>query len=249
MKKEVQKYPYNATTEDEIKIFLSDQICEQVVSITYRNRQFFCTIKDRMTDKKKVITISAVLFFGSLFAMPTETRPIGVTPIFTSAPEIHLTAPQHFHQHAPTVNPRLDKIRFIKPRELPVCIYIMDKRFLNTPEVSKLIKKLRGGSLTEAAVAVVVVIIILQIMGVGVEGFQVPIVHPNGGVYRPANGGVQQQLNHPKHGGRITVGMSQSNQCPAHQTQISGFVKNGKVDLRKCYDEVMRRSESLHCEN
>lgn len=53
MKKEVQKYPYNATTEDEIKIFLSDQICEQVVSIIYRNRQFFCTIKDRMTDKKK----------------------------------------------------------------------------------------------------------------------------------------------------------------------------------------------------
>jgi hypothetical protein len=52
MKKEVQKYPYNATTEDEIKIFLSDQICEQVVSIIYRNRQFFCTIK-RMTDKKK----------------------------------------------------------------------------------------------------------------------------------------------------------------------------------------------------
>jgi hypothetical protein len=43
--------------------------------------------------------------------------------------------------------------------------------------------------------------------------------------------------------------MSESNQCPAHQTQVSGFVKNGKVDLRKCYDEVMRRSKSLHCEN
>ena len=26
-------------------------------------------------------------------------------------------------------------------------------------------------------------------------------------------------------------------------------MKNGKVDLRQCYDEVMRRSESLHCEN
>jgi len=83
MKKEVQKYPYNARTEDEIKIFLSDQICEQVVSIIYRNRQFFCTIK-RMTDKKKkVITISAVLIFGSLFAMPTEARPIGISTIIT----------------------------------------------------------------------------------------------------------------------------------------------------------------------
>jgi len=32
-------------------------------------------------------------------------------------------------------------------------------------------------------------------------------------------------------------------------SKMSGFVKNGKVDLRKCYDEVMRRSKSLHCEN
>jgi len=39
-----------------------------------------------------------------------------------------------------------DKITFIKNRELPLCIYMMDERFLGTPEVSKLIKKLRGGS-------------------------------------------------------------------------------------------------------
>lgn len=42
---------------------------------------------------------------------------------------------------------------------------------------------------------------------------------------------------------------NRGDQCPAHQTQVSGFVKNGKVDLRKCYDEVIRRSNSLHCEN
>jgi hypothetical protein len=142
-----------------------------------------------------------------------------------------------------------DKITFIRSKELPVCICMMDKRFLNTPEVSELIKKLRGGNLIEAAAALVVIFIICQISGVGIEGFQIPIIPPNGGVHRPANGGIQQQINHPKHGGRITLGMSQSNQCPAHQTQISNFVKNGKVDLRECYDEVMRRSKSLHCEN
>jgi hypothetical protein len=63
------------------------------------------------------------------------------------------------------------------------------------------------------------------------------------------NEGIQQYMNHPKHGGRITVRMSESNQCPAHQTQVSGFVKNGKVDLRKCYDEVIQRSKSFDCEN
>jgi hypothetical protein len=97
--------------------------------------------------------------------------------------------------------------------------------------------------LIETAAALVLILVMWQIMGVGIDGFQIPIVPPNGGVHRPANGGIQQQINHPKHGGRITVRMSESNQCPAHQTQVSGFVKNGKVDLRKCYDEVMRRSE------
>ena len=57
MKKEIHKYPYNGRIEDEIKIFLSDQICEQVVSITYRNRQFFCTIRDKVTHKKRKIAV------------------------------------------------------------------------------------------------------------------------------------------------------------------------------------------------
>ena len=150
---------------------------------------------------------------------------------------------------APTVNPRLDKIRFVKPSELPLWVYIMYERIIRTPEISKLIKELRGGSLMETAGALILIVVMWQIMGVGIEGFQLSIVHPNGGVHRPANGGVQQYMNHPKHGGRITVRMSESNQCPAHQTQVSGFVKNGKVDLRKCSDEVMRSSKSLDYDN
>lgn len=41
---------------------------------------------------------------------------------------------------APTVSPRLDKIRFVKPSELPLWVYIMDKQVIRTPEISKLIK-------------------------------------------------------------------------------------------------------------
>lgn len=40
----------------------------------------------------------------------------------------------------PTVSPRLDKIRFVKPSELPLWVYIMDKQVIRTPEISKLIK-------------------------------------------------------------------------------------------------------------
>ena len=150
---------------------------------------------------------------------------------------------------APTVSAKLDKITFIKSRELPICIYMMDERFIKTSEISKLIKKLRGGDLVEAATALVVIVIMWQILGVGIEGFQLPIVSANGGVHIPANGGIQQQINHPKHGGRITVRMSQSNQCPAQQTQIEGFMKNGKVDLRRCHDEVNGRASEIGCTN
>ena len=98
---------------------------------------------------------------------------------------------------APTFNPRLDKIRFVKPSELPLWVYIMDERVIRTPETSKLIKKLRGGSLIETAGALILIVVMWQIMGVGIDGFQLPIVHPNGRVHRPANGGVQQYMNHP----------------------------------------------------
>jgi hypothetical protein len=40
-----------------------------------------------------------------------------------------------------------DKITFLKNRELPLCIYMMDEQFLRNPEVSKFIKKLRVGQM------------------------------------------------------------------------------------------------------
>ena len=187
MKKEIHKYPYNATTQDEIKIFLSDQICEQVVRITYRNGQIFCTIKSRITSKKKEITLSAALIFGALFSMPTEARAIGVPPRLPSATEIHRPALQHVHQHAPTINPRLDKIRFVKPSELPLWVYIMDEQFIRTPEVSKLIKELRGGSLTPALIGNVIFLAVLYgiwILAGGTQGFVTPPPNPGWGFPR-----------------------------------------------------------------
>ena len=38
------------------------------------------------------------------------------------------------------VNKRLYKIRFLKPSELPLCVYMMGEHFIITPKVSKLIK-------------------------------------------------------------------------------------------------------------
>lgn len=186
--------------------------------------------------KGKVIVISTAFGIMILFSGVENVDAMGLTPM-PQAPIMRLDVSTKFVPSSVRLNTqKQDKITFIRSRELPVCIYMMDKKFLNTPEVSELIKKLRGGDLIDVAIALVMIFIMCQISGIEIEGFQIPIIHPNGAVHRLANGGVQQQINHPKHGGRITVGMSQSNQCPAHQTQISGFVKNVKVDLRKCYD-------------
>jgi hypothetical protein len=158
--KEIQKYPYNAIIGEENKIFLSDQVCKQVVKITYRNGQIFCTIKDRITSKKKEIMLSAAVIFGALFGMPREARPIGVPPRLPSAPEISRPAPQHFHQHAPTINPRVDKIIMITNNKMIPLIYINGHySYIN----QQLLKKLRAGDLT-ANITVVVIGAIIYIM-------------------------------------------------------------------------------------
>ena len=103
------------------KIFFSDRLYKQVINIIYKNGQFFCTIKYVITSKKKII-FSAVVSFGALFSIPRESQSIVVPPRLSSAPKIHRSAPQHFHQYAPIVSPKLDRITFIKYREVPVCI-------------------------------------------------------------------------------------------------------------------------------
>ena len=45
MTKEIYKYPYNARSEDDLKVFLSNIICEQVIKVIYRNGKIFCIIK------------------------------------------------------------------------------------------------------------------------------------------------------------------------------------------------------------
>ncbi len=62
---------------------------------------------------------------------------------------------------------------------------MMDERFLKTSETSKLIKKLRGGGLIEAATALVVIVIMWQILGVRIEGFVLNNPNPGWGVDRP----------------------------------------------------------------
>ena len=104
--------------------------------------------------------LSAIVIFGALFGMPREARPIGVPPRLPSAPEISRPAPQHFHQHAPTINPRVDKIIMITNNKMIPLIYINGHySYIN----QQLLKKLRAGDLT-ANISVVVIGAVIYIM-------------------------------------------------------------------------------------
>ena len=57
--KEIYRYPYNVRPEDEIKVFLSDVIFEQVVKVTSNNKE---------------IIVSTGIIFAVLFSMPLDAR-------------------------------------------------------------------------------------------------------------------------------------------------------------------------------
>ena len=71
--------------------------------------------------------------------MPQQAWGIGVTTRLISVPEIYCPAPEHFREYASITNERFDKIKFAKPNELTLLIYMMDERFIRIPEVNKLI--------------------------------------------------------------------------------------------------------------
>ena len=243
MTKEVYKYPYNGRTEDEIKVFLSDQICEKVVKITYRNGQIFCTIRDRITSKKKEIILSAAIIFGALFVMPTEAKPIGVPVRLPSAPEINRPAPQYFYQHAPTVNPRVDKIIMITNNKMIPLIYINGHySYIN----EQLLKKLRAGDLASNITVVAIgVLVYIMFQLAGVDAFQIianwNAPTPNIGGPPPVSptAELSSSANLPGQGRRSTALQAYA---PSH-TQASTFTNNdGSVNLDLGYREVLRRA-------
>lgn len=125
----------------------------------------------------------------------------------------------------------------------------------------------------EAAAALAVIVVMWQILGVGIESFVFP--NPSWGVDRPNQfqppGG---HLRYPPYydlflprrmsyanrpgGSQIMSGVNPqssreeltqlSTDVVPTQTQISEFVKNGKVDLNQAFSEVNRRVSAIGCE-
>lgn len=114
--------------EDDLKVFLSDIICEQVVKVNYKNGQIFIIIKDRINFKKKKIILSAAIIFGGLFLIPEDAKSIGVPARLFSTPEINRPAREHFYPYTRTVVERVDKVKFILPREKVALLMFLDPK-------------------------------------------------------------------------------------------------------------------------
>ena len=176
---------YSSGLSEDNKLIIDRQVS--------RNREKVCivvkTLASNAKDKTKkvivVILLGGALYFSNV--QPSEAIGLSMPP----APVVIniIVQPNYKDTYeikvAPTICPKLDKITFIKSRELPVCIYMMDERFLKTSETSKLINKIRGGGLIEAATALVVIFVMWQILGVGIEGFVLNNPNPGWGVDRP----------------------------------------------------------------
>lgn len=113
-----------------------------------------------------IIALASVVWFSNL----ESAEAIGLSLPPSQIVRVHKSSYDYRSEIkiAKIVSPKSDKITL---SNLPICIYMMDERFLKTSETSKLIKKLRGGGFIEAATALVVIVIMRQILGVGIEGF------------------------------------------------------------------------------
>ena len=168
---------YSSGLSEDDKLIIDRQVS--------RNREKVCIVVKTLLQMQKIKLNVVILLGGALyFSKVQPSEAIGLSmppgPVVRVQPNYKDT---YEMEVAPTVSPKLDKITFIKSRELPVCIYMMDERFLKTSEASKLINKIRGGSSIEAVAALVVIVVIWQIVGVGIEGFVLP--NPGWGVNRP----------------------------------------------------------------
>ena len=141
-----------------------------------RNRKKVCivvkTLASNAKDKIKKVSVVIILGGAVYFSNVESSEAIGLS--MPPSPIVRLQ-PNYKDRYkikvAPTVSPKLDKITFIKYRQLPPYIYMMDERFLKTSGTIKLINKIRGGSLFDIATALVIIVVMSKMMGVGIEGF------------------------------------------------------------------------------
>ena len=98
-----------------------------------------------MTSKNKEIILSASIFFTVSFGMPELAWPVGVSPIHRLAPETHRSAREYCQPYTRTIPERVDKVKFILPREEITLLIFLDPKTRINEELLKNLTKIRCG--------------------------------------------------------------------------------------------------------
>jgi hypothetical protein len=146
-------------------------------------RKFF----KKVAGKGKVVVVSTALGVLIFFSGMETAYGIGLSPMSQTSIPIErsystIDSTKVVPSHVKLNFQKQDKIRFIKPREFPLCIYMIDEQFLRTPKISKLIKELRGGSLTTSLIGNVIFMVVLYGVWILSEGFVTPQPNPGWGL-------------------------------------------------------------------
>jgi hypothetical protein len=232
-------------------------------------------VKDKSKRLIIVISLATLVCFSGLESADAVGLPMPLVPVVRVQPsfEDSLKNPDI----AKLVSSKPDRISykyFSKSKEeLLLLIYATDPRLGSNQEVLKLVTVLRGGSWVILGTAAVLGLIILIFsMGKGFiptnpnpgwgldrpNPFQPPTAEhryppyydlflPKGTCYADRPGGSQIMAGVNPQSSREELTQLSTDVVPT-QTQMSGFVKNGKVDLNQAFNEVNRRASAIGCE-
>lgn len=231
-------------------------------------------VKDKTKRLIIVISLGTLVCFSGLESVDAIGLPMLPAPVVRVQPsfEDSLKKPE-ITKLIPRKSDRISYKYFCKSKEeLLLLIYATDPRLASNQEVFKLVKELRGGSWGLLGSAAFLGLILL-IFAMG-EGFVPNNPNAGWGLYRPnpfqpptavdryppyydlflprrtsyadRPGGSQIMAGVNPQSSREELTQLSTKVVPT-QPQMSGFVKNGKVDLHKCLDEVNRRASEIGC--
>jgi hypothetical protein len=253
---------------------LNDTSCGmRLVLITDSTVILIRNFPSNVTHKTKRVILVIAFVSGVWFSNLASVEAIGLsvrpTPIVRVQPSYQHDSKVEIAKVIPR---KKDLIAYKSPKEILFLMYLTDPRLSSNQQVLELVKDLRGGSLGLIGTAAFLVVIIL-IFSMS-EGFVPHPVDPGWGLNRPNP--FQPRTTEHKYplyydlflprrtcyagrpsGSQIMAGVNPqssreeltqlSTNVVTTQTQMSGFVKNGEVDLHKCLDEVNRRASEIGC--
>jgi hypothetical protein len=260
---------YSSGLNEEDKLIINKSVFENRETVCSVIRDICCNVKDKTKRLIIVISLTSVSWFSSL----KSAEAIGLNML--PKPTVRVQ-PSYQHDSkveiAKVILRKKDLIAYKSPKEILFLMYLTDPRLSSNQQVLELVKDLRGGSLGLIGTAAFLVVIIL-IFSMS-KGFVPYPVDPGGGLNRPnpfqpptaehkyspyydlflprrtcyadRPGGSQILARVNPQSSREELTQLSTN-VVLTQTQMSGFVKNGEIDLHRCLDEVNRRASEIGC--